>query len=175
MDEHKPISSDMRRLPRKPSAALRRAGFGVAPILYMLGLIGVGAGILFSSYSQNLKTNIQMTNSLAVKSDIEGAATTLAATSVLGSTDNSILCPPRAAEPVPTAPTLPLKCMIFILRPAARSPTPASPPPICPAESRRPTAAAPRRSRRFCLGSGRQTARPLGPLLHLLPVGERRQ
>jgi hypothetical protein len=61
----------------------------------MLGLIGVGAGILFSSYSQTLKTNIQMTNSLAVKSDMDAAATTLAATSVLGSSDPGTLCPPQ--------------------------------------------------------------------------------
>ena len=75
--------------------ASARAGFGVAPILYMLGLVGVGAGVLFSGYSQSLKSNINMTNSFAVKSDLDGAATTMAATSVLGATDTGILCPPQ--------------------------------------------------------------------------------
>ncbi|MDE1902145.1 MAG: hypothetical protein KGI37_10990, partial [Alphaproteobacteria bacterium] len=76
--------------------ATRRArrGFGVAPILYMLGLVGVGAGILFSSYSQSIKANISLTNSLAVKNDLTGAATTLASSAVLDSTQ-TYLCPPQ--------------------------------------------------------------------------------
>jgi hypothetical protein len=73
----------------------RRRGFGVAPILYMLGLIGVGAGVLFSGYSQTLKNNITLANSLSAKQELDGAATTLAATSVLGATDNGVLCPPQ--------------------------------------------------------------------------------
>ncbi|MDP9128654.1 MAG: hypothetical protein M3N08_10400, partial [Pseudomonadota bacterium] len=35
-----------------------RAGFAIAPILYMLGLVGVGAAVLFSGYSQVLRTNV---------------------------------------------------------------------------------------------------------------------
>ena len=39
----------------------KRAGFGIAPILYMLGLVGVGAGVLFSGYSQILRSNVSIT------------------------------------------------------------------------------------------------------------------
>lgn len=55
-------------------------GFAIAPILYLLGLIGVGSGILFSSYSQILRTNQNMSNTLAAKNELQGTATTLAAT-----------------------------------------------------------------------------------------------
>src|ERR1700722_10971657 len=72
------------------------AGFAIGPILYLLGLIGIGAGILFSSYSQILRSNQQVTNNLATKNDLQAIATTIAATSVLGSTDNTVLCPPQA-------------------------------------------------------------------------------
>ncbi|HWF65968.1 MAG TPA: hypothetical protein VN670_01610, partial [Acidobacteriaceae bacterium] len=61
----------------------------------MLGLIGVGAAVLFSGYSQILHTNANITNDLATKNDLNGNATTMAATSVL-STDTTLLCPPTA-------------------------------------------------------------------------------
>ncbi len=73
-----------------------QAGFAIGPILYILGLIGVGAGILFSSYSQILRSNQQVTNNLASKNDLQAIATTVAATSVLGSSDTTVLCPPTA-------------------------------------------------------------------------------
>ncbi|MDR3450479.1 MAG: hypothetical protein P4M15_12180 [Alphaproteobacteria bacterium] len=75
----------------------------------MLGLIGVGAGILFSSYSQTIRSNIQMTNSLGVKSDLDGSATTLAATSVLGASDPSILCPPQGGAASSNCAAAPVK------------------------------------------------------------------
>ncbi len=84
MDHKKPITLIKR------GARPGRAGFGVAPILYMLGLIGVGAGVLFSGYSQSIKNNIQMTNSLAVRSDLEAATTTMAASSVLDNDGNPL-------------------------------------------------------------------------------------
>ena len=80
---------------------IARAGFAIAPILYMLGLIGIGAGILFSGYSQILRSNVQMTNDLSTKNDLQGIATTLAATSVLGATDNTVVCPPQAGGATP--------------------------------------------------------------------------
>ena len=93
-------------MPKSSLVRSSRAGFGVAPILYMLGLIGVGAGVLFSSYSQSLKANIQITNTLAAKNDLNAAETTLAATSV--TPDGSLLCPPQgggASASCSTAPT----------------------------------------------------------------------
>ncbi|MDX2028419.1 MAG: hypothetical protein SFW62_07265 [Alphaproteobacteria bacterium] len=75
----------------------RRAGFGIAPILYMLGLVGVGAGVLFSGYSQILRSNVQMTNDMTTKGDLNANATTLAATSTL-SADTTLLCPPQGGS-----------------------------------------------------------------------------
>src|SRR5882724_110743 len=87
--------------------ASRRAGFAIAPILYMLGLVGIGAGVLFSGYSQILRSNVQMTNDLTTKNDLQSAATTLAATSVLGTTDNTILCPPQGGAATPNCASAP--------------------------------------------------------------------
>jgi hypothetical protein len=85
------VSSSLRRTKDRA-----RAGFAIAPILYMLGLIGVGAAVLFSGYSQILRTNVNITNGLEAKNDLNGNATTMAATSVL-SADTTVLCPPTAA------------------------------------------------------------------------------
>jgi len=71
MDNCKPIKERRGRkkdgVPKRDVRSSSRDGFGVAPILYMLGLIGVGAGVLFSSYSQSIKNNINLTNSFGVK------------------------------------------------------------------------------------------------------------
>src|SRR5438105_4568415 len=88
------------RAPRIPVAFGKRgeAGFAIAPILYLLGLIGVGAAVLFSGYSQILRTNANITHNLQTKNDLNGNATTMAATSVL-SADTTLLCPPTAGSP----------------------------------------------------------------------------
>src|SRR5580692_11742481 len=70
-----------------------RAGFAIGPILYLLGLIGIGAGILFSGYSQILRSNIQITNDMENKNDLNAAATTLSAAGTL-SADSLEFCPP---------------------------------------------------------------------------------
>ncbi len=94
-----PSSGDMKQRSRRYG---HRAGFGVAPILYMLGLVGVGAGVLFSGYSQILHSNQQITNDLAAKSDLNSAATTMAATGILG-VDGTTFCPPVGVQQ-PTSP-----------------------------------------------------------------------
>jgi hypothetical protein len=81
------------RLWPRARARNRRAGFAIGPILYLLGLIGIGAGILFSGYSQILRSNIQITEDMQAKNDLNAAATTLASTATL-SGDSLILCPP---------------------------------------------------------------------------------
>jgi hypothetical protein len=94
----------------KQAAAARPArnrGFAIAPILYLLGLIGVGAGVLFSGYSQILRSNQTMSNTLAAKNDMQGTATTLAASSWL-STDQTLLCPPLIGSHSPSTPSV--KC-----------------------------------------------------------------
>jgi hypothetical protein len=82
----------------------RDRGFAIAPILYLLGMIGVGAGILFSSYSQILRTNQNISNTLAAKNDLQGTATTLAASSWL-SKDQTHLCPPMIGSDSPGQPS----------------------------------------------------------------------
>jgi hypothetical protein len=84
--------------------AARNRGFAIAPILYLLGLIGVGAGVLFSGYSQILRSNQTMSNTLASKNDLQGTATTLAASSWL-STDQTVLCPPMVGSDSPSTPS----------------------------------------------------------------------
>jgi type II secretory pathway pseudopilin PulG len=75
-----------------------RAGFAVGPILYLLALIGIGAGILFSGYSQILRSNVQITENMQAQNDLAQAATVLAASSILGSSDNMVLCPPTSGS-----------------------------------------------------------------------------
>ena len=74
-----------------------RRGFALAPILYLLGLIGVMVGVLFSGYSQVLKTGQTVQNSMTVKSDLQAAANTLSAQAVFG-TNGLTLCPPRSVH-----------------------------------------------------------------------------
>lgn len=82
----------------------RNRGFAIAPILYLLGLIGVGAGVLFSGYSQILRSNQTMTNMMTSKNDLQGTATTLAASSWL-SKDQTLLCPPMVGSNSPQTPS----------------------------------------------------------------------
>ena len=83
---------------KRENGRSQRTGFAVAPILYVLGLVGVGAAVLFSGYSQILRTNVQVTNNLATKNDLNGNATTLAASAIL-SGDTKFLCPPTGGTP----------------------------------------------------------------------------
>src|SRR5580700_9739150 len=98
-----PLKHIFRR--RKPNIPARRTeGFAIAPILYLLGLIGVGAGVLFSGYSQILRSNQTMANVMTAKNDLQGTATTLAASSWL-STDQTLLCPPMVGSNSPSTPS----------------------------------------------------------------------
>jgi trimeric autotransporter adhesin len=79
-------------------------GFAIAPILYLLGIIGVGAGILFSGFSQILRSGQNLETAMIAKSDLQAAATTLAATSWLSS-DHTRLCPPIIGSGTPGEPS----------------------------------------------------------------------
>jgi len=98
---HLQAKPDLRAKEARPA---RNRGFAIAPILYLLGLIGVGAGVLFSGYSQILRSNQTMSNTLASKNDLQGTATTLAASSWL-STDQTLLCPPMVGSNSPSTPS----------------------------------------------------------------------
>ena len=74
-----------------------RRGFGIAPMLYLLGLVGVASGILFSGYMQSFVQTMKVQNGLTVRNDLMGASAALAAQSVF-SADNTILCPPRSVH-----------------------------------------------------------------------------
>jgi hypothetical protein len=66
----------------------------LAPLLYMLVLAGIGAAVLFSGYSQILRSNAQMTAINAARSQLQAADTTLAASSALDSATSTIVQPP---------------------------------------------------------------------------------
>ena len=91
---HKNIGRPIRARARNP-----RAGFALGPILYLLGLIGIGAGILFSGYSQILRSNIQITEDLQTKNEIDAAGATLASSATL-SADMFTFCPPPGASAI---------------------------------------------------------------------------
>lgn len=73
----------------------RRSGFALSAILYTLGLIGVTSGVLFSGYSQIMRTNISISDSVNVKSDLTAASNTLASSSQVLS--GTTVCPPPGA------------------------------------------------------------------------------
>jgi len=89
------------------------AGFAIAPILYLLGLVGIGAGVLFSGYSQILRSNVEVTNDMTTKNDLSASGTTLSATSVLGTADNTVLCPPQGGNASSNCATAPVKMAPF--------------------------------------------------------------
>ncbi len=72
-----------------------RRGFAVAAVLYLLGLIGVIGGVLYSGNMQSIRSVMTVQNSLSVRSDMLAASTTLSAEAVF-SADNQTLCPPRS-------------------------------------------------------------------------------
>jgi hypothetical protein len=73
---------------------LKRDGFMLAPLLYMLALAGIGAAVMFSGYSQILRSNAEMTAVNAARSQLQAAGQTLSASSVLDSGTSSIVQPP---------------------------------------------------------------------------------
>ncbi len=66
----------------------------LAPLLYMLALGGIGAAVMFSGYSQVLRSNAEMTSVNAVRQQLNTAAQTLSAASSLDTATNTILQTP---------------------------------------------------------------------------------
>jgi Chaperone of endosialidase len=66
----------------------------LAPLLYMLALAGIGAAVMFSGYSQVLRSNAQMTANNTARSQLQAAGTTLAAAAVLDAATSTIVQPP---------------------------------------------------------------------------------
>jgi hypothetical protein len=85
------------------------AGFMLAPLLYMLALAAIGAAVMFSGYSQILRSNAQMTAINAVRSQLDAAGQTLSASSVLDAATSTIVQPPApyAFGSVPDSARLP--------------------------------------------------------------------
>jgi len=73
---------------------LETSGFMLAPLLYMLALGGIGAAVMFSGYSQVLRSNAEMTSVNAVRQQLNTAAQTLSAASALDTATSTILEPP---------------------------------------------------------------------------------
>jgi hypothetical protein len=78
-------------------AAAREDGFMLAPVLYMLALAGVGAAVMFSGYSQVLRSNSEMTAINSVRQQLQAAGQTLSASSVLDTATSSIVQPPAVS------------------------------------------------------------------------------
>lgn len=72
-------------------------GFAIAPILYVLMLVGVGGGVLFSGMFQNLQTGYRVSNDINMKEEVSAATRTLSASAVL-SADSTLFCPPRSSQ-----------------------------------------------------------------------------
>ncbi|HEY7579173.1 MAG TPA: hypothetical protein VH855_16400 [Acetobacteraceae bacterium] len=66
----------------------------LAPLLYMLALAGIGAAVVFSGYSQILRSNAVMTAVNAARSELQAASQTLSASSVLDTPTSTIVEPP---------------------------------------------------------------------------------
>ena len=81
-----------KRFGRPVAGNRNRRGFGVSAVLYLLGLIGVAGGLMFSNYMECFVQMMQMENVLTVRNDLMAASWTLVAQSVSG--ENSVLCTP---------------------------------------------------------------------------------
>jgi Chaperone of endosialidase len=82
-------------LSERPVFPLNNTGFALAPILYLLALVGVGAGVLFSGYHQILRTNVEITRDNATKNELSAASRVLSASAKL-SEDSTRLCLPNS-------------------------------------------------------------------------------
>lgn len=75
-----------------------RLGFMLAPLLYMLALGGIGAAVMFSGYSQVLRSNAEIAASNLARQQLTSAAQILSASSALDAATSTILQPPAAAD-----------------------------------------------------------------------------
>ena len=67
----------------------------LAPLLYMLALGGIGAAVMFSGYSQVLRSNAEMTAINTVRQQLNSAGQTLSASAALDSATSTIVQPPN--------------------------------------------------------------------------------
>ncbi|MEA2991530.1 MAG: hypothetical protein QOD40_450, partial [Alphaproteobacteria bacterium] len=80
------------------------SGFMLAPLLYMLALAGIGAAVMFSGYSQILRSNAEMTAINIVRSQLQSAGQTLSASSTLDtSASPNVVVPPQVYSAVTVA------------------------------------------------------------------------
>ncbi len=75
----------------------KQSGFMLAPLLYMLALGGIGAAVMFSGYSQVLRSNAEMTAVNTVRQQLNSAGQTLSASAALDSATSTIVQPPNVA------------------------------------------------------------------------------
>ncbi len=77
---------------RSPRLAMR-AGFALAPILYILALAGIGGAVLFSGYTQVLRSNVEVTSENQVRNQLLAASQSLAASTFLNGSLNQLEYP----------------------------------------------------------------------------------
>ncbi len=68
-------------------------GFALAPILYIMALAGVAGSVLFTGYTQVLRTNVEITTDNSVRNQIRMAAEVLAAQATINNA-LQVLSPP---------------------------------------------------------------------------------
>ena len=78
----------------EPARRSADRGFMLAPLLYMLALGGIGAAVMFSGYSQVLRSNAEMTAINSARQQLNSAGQTLSASAVLDSATSTIVQPP---------------------------------------------------------------------------------
>lgn len=80
--------------PFAPSLFPTQRGFAFGPVLYILALAGIAGAVLFSGYSQIVRTNVEITRDNVAKNDLRAAEETLSASAALDPATHTILEPP---------------------------------------------------------------------------------
>lgn len=74
------------------------SGFLLAPLLYLLALGGIGAAVMFSGYSQVLRSGAEVAAVNTVRAQLMSAGQTLSASSLLDSPTSTVLLPPAVTS-----------------------------------------------------------------------------
>lgn len=92
--------------PKEPSI-LRQykraiAGFALAPILYIIALAGIAGTVLFTGYTQILRSNVEITADNSVRNQIRMATEVIAAQSSVNNIANELVVPANAVAALNT-------------------------------------------------------------------------
>ncbi len=85
------------------SIFLAKRGFALAPILYLIALAGIAGAVLFTGYTQILRSNVEITADNAARNQIRMASEVLASRSLLNGSPANLLPPAVTALPTDTS------------------------------------------------------------------------